>query len=732
MSTIEEEKKNDEYAKMKAQQEYEERIKNAEPRYMEPKKLYLLASNQESLQALMEDQENDLTRVLIELKTEHDQINLETSKIQNMIDEYDKRIKMLQSADQELKEQEEEQKKEFEFMDNGINSKKERKNEEQFTQKSLIKQREKLNKDIFIIQKEIIKYENESQMLDKKMDRAAIDENIIKEKKNKVYSKTEDQKHKNASNQNENDLKMEEYKKIIELKKAFLKFSDDRKAIQEKIAEQAKNDSQDKQEVEKRKTLKLLMLYNQYLRTLMDEELKQNEVLERVFEEIRDIVGTKDLNTIVDFLTLRNKRYNYACYEVRECEDTNKYLKKEIKELKKELTELKNSLLVAEKGEDGRELDVDSSTTIEEEVKVIEEEKEKNKNLLILGKKYNDVDEAYQTAIQNISAMIENEKKNPLNVKIDDVEEKKEESQQEGGQQEEGQEGQKDKKEEDLAFKLTNNELKSFKDVHFDRKEREDLDKFNLTEEEELIVNNTKLTEKEKKDMEKNELSILDKIIKKKDLVLSEEELEILEKIEETELNEEEINSTNISTLTEMEISIATQKLKDEYDELKPEEKEKRIKRFKELKLKYRKYKPLEKKENTKYKIKKMKKNKVDMIKDYELLLKKVSKTFDALYLIHNKQEFLNLMKEKGVDANKDSSSNLQRKNTKRGTKRLGDSKKYLNTENYKIISEETNEEEDDKSNYDPDAKILSRFLGEQKKEKDNFVSGKTKIEEKK
>ena len=193
--------------------------------------------------------------------------------------------------------------------------------------------------------------------------------------------------------------------------------------------------------------------------------------------------------------------------------------------------------------------------------------------------------------------------------------------------------------------------------------------------------------------MEKNELSVLDKIIRKKDLELSEEELEILEKIEETELTEEEQDLTKKSTLTEMEEKIATQKLKDEYDDLKPEEKEKRIQRYKELKLKYRKYKPQEKKDNTKYKIKKMKKNKVDMIKDYEILLKKVSKTFDALYLIHSKQEFLNLMSEKGVDANKDSSTNLQRKNTKRVTKRLGGSKKYLNTENYKIISEETNEE---------------------------------------
>ena len=725
MSTIEEEKAYEDYEKEKAQKEHEERLKNAEPRYLEPKKLYLLASNQESLQALMANQENELTRVLIELKSEHDNINLESNRIQNMIDEYDKRIKMLQSADKALKEQEEEQKKEFEFMDKGISSKKERKNEEEFTRKSLMKQREKLNKDIFVIQKEIIRCEDESQNLDKKIERAGIDENIIKEKKNKVYSRTENQRYKNAANKNENNLKIKEYKKIIELKSAFLKFSDERKAIQEKMAQKAKDETQDKQEVEKRKTLKLLMLYNQYLRTLMDEELKKNENLERIFEEIRDIVGTKDLDKIVDFITLRNKRYNYACQQVRDCEDNNKYLKKDIQILKKELTELKNNLIVQEKGENGKELNVDESTNAEEEAQIIEMEKEKNKNLLLLGKRYNEVEEAYQTVIHNITAMIETEKQNPLNVKID--EEKKEENQQEEGQQEE------QKKEEDLAFELTNDELKSVNDVIFNRKEKEELDKFNLTNEEEIMVKNSKLTEKEKKDMEKNELSILDKIIKKKDLDLSEDEEYILNRIEDTELTEEEKKQIECMVLTEPEKKIAIQKLKDEYDELLEKEKEKRIDRYKELKIKYKKFKQQEKKENTEYKIKKMKKNKVDMIKNYELLLKKVEKTFDALYLCHNKLEFLNLMKEKGIDANNSQTNSQQRKNVRKGTKKFTTrgNRRYVKTQSYQIIAEDKNEE-DDKSNYDPDAKILREFLKEQQKEKDNYISGKTKIEVKK
>ena len=270
MSTNEEDEKYQQY------NEHEQRIKNAEPRYLtEGKKHYLLASSQESLQALQENQKAELTRILITLKSEHDQLTLETNKIQNLLDEYDKRIAMLQSADQAAKEAEEKQKKDFEFMDNGISSKKGRKNEEEFTKKSLMKQKETLNKDILIIQKEIIKYENESQNLDKKMERAAINENIIKEKQNKVFSKKEVQRKKNETDKDENDLKIKQYQKMIDIKSKFLKFSDERKETQNQIAEKAKNDALDKQEDIKRKTLKLLMLYNQYLRTLMDEELKK-------------------------------------------------------------------------------------------------------------------------------------------------------------------------------------------------------------------------------------------------------------------------------------------------------------------------------------------------------------------------------------------------------------------------------------------------------------------------
>ena len=106
--------------------EHENRLKNAQPKYLtEGKKHYLLASSEESLQALKENQNAELTRVLISLKSEHDQITLESDKIQRQIEEYDKKIKMIQLADEASKAEDEQQKKQLKFMNEGIDAKKE-------------------------------------------------------------------------------------------------------------------------------------------------------------------------------------------------------------------------------------------------------------------------------------------------------------------------------------------------------------------------------------------------------------------------------------------------------------------------------------------------------------------------------------------------------------------------------------------------------------------------------
>lgn len=691
--------------------EHENRLKNAQPKYLtEMKKRYLLASSEESLQALIDNQNAELTNVLISLKSEHDQIKLESDNIQRQIDEYDKQIKMIQNAEEASKANQEKQKKDIQFMNEGINAKKERKSEEEYNKKSLLKQRDKINKDLFILQKEIIKYENESQVLDKKLERAGLDQNLIKEKKNQVHSKIENQKKKNDTNLNENELKITQYKKVIELRSAFLKFSDERKEIQNQIAQKAKNDALDKQEVEKRKTLKLLMLYNQYLRTLMNEELQQNEELEYIFQEIRDIVGTKNLDEIVDFIMNRNKRYNYTCQEIEDCEKMNKKLKREIKFLKENLVVLKNNLLVKEK--DQKELEIELTNNPEDEMKIIEKEKEKNRNLLELGKKYNEVEKAYQLVIQNITSLVETEKQNPLNVQLEN---------EEGSQN---------------HFELTNNELKNYDEIEVKREEREKLDKYELTEEENAIVNNVKeLNEKDIYELEKIELPFLNKIVRKdeEDKDVTDEDNEIINEILAIELTEEEKNKAKKLELTEDEEKVATQKLKKDEKELSSEKKKQRADYFREIKTKFWVYQLQEKQKNAAYKIKKLKKQKDDLVNNYEFLLKKVAKTFDALYLCHSKQEFLNMMKEKQIDIS--GSSSLRKAQTKKPTKRLTKrlnrrgsvNNRYTKTENKYVIAD-NKDEEDDKSNYDPDIKILNRFMKEQNKEKENFISGKIKI----
>ena len=574
----------------------------------------------------------------------------------------------------------------------------------------MLKQRDKINKDLFILQKEIIKYENESQVLDKKLERAGLDQNLIKEKKNQVHSKIENQKKKNDTNLNENELKIKQYKKVIELRSAFLKFSDERKEIQNQIAQKAKNDALDKQEVEKRKTLKLLMLYNQYLRTLMNEELQQNEELEYIFQEIRDIVGTKNLDEIVDFIMNRNKRYNYTCQEIEDCEKMNKKLKREIKFLKENLVVLKNNLLVKEK--DQKELEIELTNNPEDEMKIIEKEKEKNRNLLELGKKYNEVEKAYQLVIQNITSLVETEKQNPLNVQLEN---------EEGSQN---------------HFELTNNELKNYDEIEVKRGEREELDKYELTEEENAIVNNVKeLNEKDIYELEKIELPFLNKIVRKdeEDKDVTDEDNEIINEILAIELTEEEKNKAKKLELTEDEEKVATQKLKKDEKELSSEKKKQRADYFREIKTKFWVYQLQEKQKNAAYKIKKLKKQKDDLVNNYEFLLKKVAKTFDALYLCHSKQEFLNMMKEKQIDIS--GSSSLRKAQTKKPTKRLTKrlnrrgsvNNRYTKTENKYVIAD-NKDEEDDKSNYDPDIKILNRFMKEQNKEKENFISGKIKI----
>ena len=551
--------------------DYDERNKNASSRYMEDtRKQYLLASNTESLQTLIENQKEELTRVLIELKSEYDLLTRESATKKQLIEEYNKKINMIQKANTANEKKQEEKKESTNHIKEGIELKKNKKNEELYTKKTLAKQVDKLNKDMFIIQKKIVKCENESVLLDKKMERAKLDENIIKEKGNQVYSKIEEQNQKNLRNKNENDLQVQYYETVIREKTRFMQFADERKERQKKIEQEAKNDAQDKQEVEKRRKLQLLMLYNQYLRKRMDEQLKKYEELEFNYEKIRDILGTQDLEVIINFIMERNKRYNYSVQVVEDKEHQIKLLKKEIKNFKSDLVKLKNEIIVNEKESNSKtETTIAEAGMDNEEEEIINLEKAKNEELLILGKKHNEINLAYNQVLSNIKGMQDYAQMHPLDIKEEEKKEEEEEKEEEPKEEKKGE------------------------------------DNGNLTPEEE------------------------------------------------------------------------------------------------------------------------------ECIKGYEALLKKILKAFNILYLCKSKQEFMNLMREKGINQQGEIRTNKMRNKTKKGTKRGTIRANKIKNEDIEVKKNNEGDEEDDFSNYDPDKNILARFIKEQKKEIDDFVNVK-KVEVKK
>ena len=412
-----------------SQFDYQELNNNASSRYMEDtRKHYLLASNTESLQSLMDNQKEELTNVLIELKSEYDLITRESSIKKQLIEEYNKKIIMLQKANLNNKKKQEEKKETTRNLKEGIDIKKNKKNEEMYNKKTLEKQLDKLSKDLIIIQKQIYQCENESALLDKKKEKTKLEENAINEKKNQIQYKIDEQTSRIRKNRSENDLQIQYYETVIRQKVLFMQLADDRKERQKKIEQDAKNDSLDKQEVEKRKKLLLLMLYNQYLKQRMDNQLKKYEELEYTFQKIRDIVGTQDLSLIINFVLERNKRYNYNLHIVEEKQRKIDKITKDIKRMKSQLVNIKNEVLVNEKSSMDSNLKTETSMSEynglnKKEINMIKIENEKNQQLRLLGQKYNEVNLAYNQVLTNIKEMQEYDNNNPLDLGEEEKEE---------------------------------------------------------------------------------------------------------------------------------------------------------------------------------------------------------------------------------------------------------------------------------------------------------------------
>ena len=398
-------------------------------RYMiDTRKHYLLASNKDSLESLLKNQSEQLRKVLMDLKAEYDLIIRESTLKKKLIEEYNKKINMLQKADSTLEKKQEEKKELTANLQEGLEIKKNKKNEEIYSKQTFSKQVDKLSKDLLLIQKSLIKSEMESDLLDKKKERLLLDENLIKLRKNQIQYKIDEQNKLNERNQNENELQIEYYETIIRQKSMFMKLSDDKNERQKQIEQEAKIDSNDKQEVDRRRKLMLLILYNQYLKQRMSNQLKRYEEIEFTFEKIRDIVGTQDLSVIINFVVERNKRYNYNLNIVEEKQKKIDKLKKDIKILKKKLTSLKNNIIVDENSKQDSKLETsikDYNGLDKKDIEMIKLENEKNEKLNILGKKYNEVSLAYSQVLTNINAMQEYDKIHPLD--LSNNEEEKEE-----------------------------------------------------------------------------------------------------------------------------------------------------------------------------------------------------------------------------------------------------------------------------------------------------------------
>jgi len=227
--------------------------------------------------------------VLTSLKAEFDSLIRETNIKKRETDKLGKQIEMLEKNDKKTKNKLNEKEESNSNLQGILEVKKSKKEDETFQRTTLTHQMEKMKEEIFNIKKDMNFCETDTQKLKRLYGKERIKENVIKDKINQLNSKLNAIKMKNIQDKQENNLVLNYYNNVIDQKWSFIYSADERKEKQMRIAEEAKNDTQDKQEVEKRKVLSLFMLFNKYLRKKMVKELKDNTKLEETFQTIKDI-----------------------------------------------------------------------------------------------------------------------------------------------------------------------------------------------------------------------------------------------------------------------------------------------------------------------------------------------------------------------------------------------------------------------------------------------------------
>lgn len=379
-------------------------------RYMsQMKKRYYLASVDENVEMLRKEQINDLTKVLIGLKSEYDGLVRESTQIKKETLNIGKKIALLKRMDGITQQKSVELIDKNMTMKEAIEVKKQELDEEIYNKKTLVALIDKIKTDIFLSTKEVSDAEDMQTKLKSRYQKEKLFENDIKEKHNSVFNKITNQKKKNNFDKNEYELQLQYYQTIIEQKWMFIQSADERKERQRKIAQEAKNDSQDKQEIDKRHILHMLYLLDKYLKCKMEKKLKENQQIEEVFQKIKNICGTSNLKTMVDKIITKDKRYNYSISKVTEKENKKEILLKEINALEKEFDALKSEIVVNEDTVHDKNIKtIPTPETDSTNDQLIQEEKDLNENYRLLQETHQNILLKYEQVIDNIKRLTSN------------------------------------------------------------------------------------------------------------------------------------------------------------------------------------------------------------------------------------------------------------------------------------------------------------------------------------
>ena len=613
---------------------------NIQPRYMtSTKKHYYLASVDENVQQLIKEEIQELTKVLIELKSQYDVLTRESANKKNETEELSKKIKMLEKMDKKALKNIETAEKKTDSNEITLEQKRTELNEALYTKKTLQKQIEKIKSDILLTNKKIILQDNVTKRLQKNYEHEKFKETQIKERKNKVHSKVEEQTFNNKFNNNEQTLQLQYYKTIIQQKNMFIKSADERKERQKKIAEEAKNDSADKLEIKKREILGLLKLYNKFLKTKIDKAIKSNEKIEETYIQIRDITGTNSLKTIIETILNKDKKYNDRITKVTEIKNAIETHDSDIKELEKTLTELKTDVLCKESENEKSVSTIPISLIEEDEEELIAKENQLKMKLQMLQEKQEKINLTYKKVNENILQLI-NEGK--------------------------------------FVETVRDSELNNDKSTDFKNNNEVDENSYKLDETNNNISN--AINEAYHNNQENKNL-----------LQLNNQEEPIIENNNENNNNENNNNENN----------------NEKNDELTEdnEDNEEMEKKYPEIDY-----------------------SNEPLLKAFKEFLEKTYKIFQQLFFVHNKDEFINLMKQKGrTEVNE-----KERKKTRKITRRQAKEMKERNENKMREIEFDKNDIEDERirtfykyekrKNNAPSSDIFQRFMEEQQEKIREFV----------